>query len=323
VSTGIAALRWLGRRGDSLSVRRIAPALDDPGRKRAAAAALVDIGPSGRDALVQALLDDELRDAVLEQTASRDPAASVAVMIKATRTGPRPLDVRVALAEITKRRLLPATSWLEELVRERVARGDADVADEASRALASLGTTEALRALLRLRDGASASGPAFDGPVEQMLVGSGDAATALARELVASKRSRDLRALHEALLAAPGPSVVPALLVLASSSDLGTADRRIAILLAGEQGTEEHVAALTELFRRLDRRDRSLKAAALVALHARGGRDAVNSAMSDLPRTTRERALAVLTGVDASLRPETTLLQLARELEPKLAPLQL
>jgi hypothetical protein len=54
-----------------------------------------------------------------------------------------------------------------------------------------------------------------------------------------------------------------------------------------------------------------------------GGRTAVADALYDVLRSTRERALSVLDGVDAERKPETTLLQLMKELEPKLAPLQL
>jgi hypothetical protein len=317
--TSVAAMRWLGRRGDALSARRIAAALDDPARKSEAAAALVDSGPSGRDMLVGTMRDEELRAFVLDELTARDPQEAVYVLVKSTRTGSQPLDVRIALEWVVQRGLTPATPWVEDLVRER---GDDATADLAVRALVSLGSPEALLALLRLREG-PARQEAIDAAIARLLASFEDSAATLARELIASRRGRELRALHDALLAVPSPSIVPALIVLASSSQLSLADRRFVILLAAEQANSEHVAALIDLFRRLDRRDRSLKAAALVAIHALGGRAATADAMSDLPRGTRERALSVLDGVGASLRPETTLLQLSRELEPKLSPLQL
>ncbi len=56
----VAALRWLGARGDRLSIHVLRGALASPERKRAAASALADSGPSGREALAATVLDPEL-----------------------------------------------------------------------------------------------------------------------------------------------------------------------------------------------------------------------------------------------------------------------
>lgn len=333
-SVSIAAMRWLGRRGDAIAARRVAVQLDVIGTRSEAVNALLDMGPVGRDLLIPVLHDSASRERVLGAVASVDPAAASSMLERAVRGPTRGLGVNIALTEVERRGLADAVPWIEALANER-ATSDPMTVDTAAMTLASLDGVPALRALLRMRASARFDGARIEPALAALFLRTGDSATAFATELATPRRVgdarandearalEDLRQLAEAMQDTPTPNLVPAWLQLATIPSLGRADRRIAILLVGELGDAAHVEPLGQVFQRCGRRERDLKAAALIAIHALGGDTAADKVLASAPPRTRQRAMSILSNGQLSRAPQTTLLELARELEPQLAPLQL
>jgi hypothetical protein len=293
------ALRWLGRRGDALAVRRLESALLEPERRDAASAALVDA------------------------LAKRDSAALVATLARSVKARPRGLDAHFALDLVTRERLAAALPWLEESARERALRGDEALAQASVAAIASFDDVAALRALLRLRETNRMPSHVVEPALLAFLERTPRTAFDLAREPAAPHGADELRALNDALLEAPRVAFVPAWTALAAAKELSRGDRRFVILLAGEHGSIEHVPALVELLRRFDRRERDLKAAVLIALHRIGGDATLEEVLAGTPKEPRARILELFHVPASKFTPETDLLELARRLEPLVAPLQL
>jgi len=333
-SISVAAMRWLGRRGDAIAARRVAVQLDVPETRSEAVNALLDMGPVGRDLLIPVLHDSASRERVLGAVASVDPAAASSMLERAVRGSTRGLGASIALTEVERRGLADAVPWIEALANER-ATSDPLFVDSVAMTLASLDGVPALRALLRMRASARFDGARIEPALAALFLRTGDSATAFATEIASPRRAgdsrandearalEDLRQLAEAMQDTPTPNLVPAWLQLARIPSLGRADRRIAILLVGELGDPAHVEPLGQVFQRCGRRERDLKAAALIAIHALGGDTAADKVLASAPSRTRQRAMSILSNGQLSRAPQTTLLELARELEPQLAPLQL
>jgi hypothetical protein len=293
------ALRWLGRRGDALTVRRLEGALLDTDHREPAAAALVDA----------------LRE--------RDSSALAAVLARGVKARPRALDARFALDLVVRERIGAALPWVEDLARERAQKGDVAIAQASVETIAAFDDVNALRALLRLREANRFPNELVEPALAAHLERSPRWALELAGDEASPRRADELRALNEALLEAPCSAFVPTWIELAAAKELSRGDRRFAILLAGEHGSVECIEALTDLLRRFDRKERDLKAAVLIAIHDIGGEGALEKVLAGTPKEARAKILELFRRADPARKPESNLLELARRLEPLIAPLQL
>lgn len=294
-----AAMRWLGRRGDGLALRGLEIELSNPKRRDVAAAALVDA------------------------LAERDPSALSAVLARAVRARPRALEASFAFELVQRERLAAAIPWIEEWAREKALRNDVAGVESAMDVTASFDDAAALRALLRLRANDRIPEDKVRARLEAVLTRSVTPALELIHERRTAGRAAELEALNDALLEMPRPSFVPVWIELADVRELSRADRRFVILLAGEHGRAEDVEALARLLARLERNERDLKAAVLIAIHTLGGAEALERVLAANPKDARNRILELFQRHEADTQPISQLFELARGLESLISPLQL
>ncbi|MBK7643527.1 MAG: zf-HC2 domain-containing protein [Planctomycetes bacterium] len=215
------------------------------------------------------------------------------------------IDEHVLLLAVAQAGTSGGWEWIERQAREGRFEADALLA-------LSRGTPEALAALLRLRAGSGANAELLQRTLENVLRTAPDSAAALAP----SASRAELVQLCALVCANPAPELVPALLVLAGSESLPEPDRRWTLLLAAEQGRTEDLPRLAALFARL--RERTLQAAALIALHTLGGEPAVADALARRPLAVRNRVRALLDDPASANRNVSTLARLARAIENSL-----
>jgi hypothetical protein len=370
-----AALRYLGERGDRLSIAAIKRARTRPGLEAAALDALVDAGEAGSESVQSAIRDPALRAHVLAHVVERgtaDSARAIESALRSSSRGKGTIDDKLArdlvdalaklgepgvrsllhlatsrtitdaeclaalqrtggasdalarLVETTPHEFAPAL-LLQAIARLACIRAlpfveqmcqDSQHEIEALDALAALGGPDALRSLLKLR----LSNTHVAAPLAIAIARDGGAALELANEWIQGGNRRELKRLCDELLANASRASSGALLAIAESDLLTSSDRRWAVLVAGEVGAPADAGSVEDLLRKLEPRDRELRAACLLAIHSLAGPEEVARALEWASPHSAERILALLEGREVRGRPASTLFKIARELESVLTP---
>ena len=317
---GVAALRALVRIGGDDVAAQLAGLLE---RKAEGApivlsrAALLDgLSQSGPSALGPMLALVETGAAERGEVLSRLPLVrdGGAELARLLDDGRRPPELAyAALAVLQPREALP---WLEERC------GESRERERALECLAAWSGPAPCGALLRLHTAGRASLDELAEPLRVLAEHEEEGLHEFTATLVARAALEEASLWLELLFATDHAGTATSLALLALTEFLDAGERQWAALAVGELGAERGARALAVGFRDLDPKERRVRAACLMSVHALLGEDGVRRALGLGPESAQGRRsplgglLATLHDVDRRDRTAYGVHRVARALDP-------